>query len=70
MVRELYDWQMTPITEMIVSDTDSKQMFFLMMELIWIFDFESEKAVSWKAELETSPTFLLAKFFATISNII
>ena len=26
MVKELYDWQMTPITEMIVSDTDSNQM--------------------------------------------
>ena len=42
------DWQMTLITEMIFSDTDSNQMVFLMMELIWILDVEFEKAVSWK----------------------
>ena len=47
MVKELYDWQMTPITEMIVSDTDSNQIgvFNHGIDLDFV---ESEKAVSWK----------------------
>ena len=68
MVKELYDWQMTPITEMIVSDTDSNQMFFndgIDLDFgRWIW----KSSLLENAQLETSPTILPTKFFDTISN--
>ena len=62
---------MTQITEMIVFDTDSNRMGIFNDGIYldfgcWIRNFSLLE----NAQLETSPTILLAKFFDTISNSI